>query len=53
MLPSSNTLYLARTRKLRPRFVGLFRVLERVRKTAYRFDPKGRFKQVHNVFHMS
>ena len=53
LLLSSKTLHLAGTRKLRARFVGLFRVLERVGKTAYRLDCRGRFKDVHNVFHLS
>ena len=44
---------MAGTRKLRARFVGPFRVMERVGKTAYRLDLRGRFKDVHNVFHVS
>ena len=53
MLLSSKTLHLAGTRKLRARFVGPFRVMERIRKTAYRLDFRGMFKDVHNVFHIS
>ena len=53
VLLSSKTLHLAGTRKLRARFVGPFRVMERIGKTAYRLDLRGRFKDVHNVFHMS
>ena len=53
VLLSSKTFHLAGTRKLRARFLGPFRVLERVGKTAYRLDLKGIFKDVHNVFHVS
>ena len=53
MLLSSKTLYFSGTRKLRARYVGLVRVEERIGRIAYRLDVKGRFKQVHNVFHVS
>ena len=53
MLLSSKILHLAGTRKLKARFVGHFRVIERIGKTAYRLDLKGRFKSIHNVFHVS
>ena len=53
MLLSSKTLHLAGTRKLRARFVGSFRVLERIGKTTYRLDLRGRFKGVQNVFYVS
>ena len=52
-LLSSKTLHLAGTKKLRSRFVGPFRVIERVGKTSYRLDLRGRFKDVHNIFHVS
>ena len=50
---SSNTLYLVGTRKLRARYVGPLRVVEHIGRTAYRLDLKGRFKQVHNISHVS
>ena len=49
VLPSSKTLHLACIRKLRARFVGPFRAMECIGKTAYRLDLKGRFKSIHNV----
>ena len=52
MLLSSKTLHLEGTRKLRARFVGPFRAMERIGKT-YRLDLKGRFQSIHNVFHVS
>ena len=53
MLLSPKTLHLAGTKKLRARYVGPFRVMECIRRTAYRLDLKGRFKQVNNIFYVS
>ena len=53
MLLPLKTLHLAGTRKLRARFLGPFRVIERIGNTAYRLDLRRRFKDVHNVFHVS
>ena len=53
MLLASKTLYLAGTKKLRARYMGLFRVMERIGRMAHRLDLKGRFKQIQIVFYMS
>ena len=53
VLLSSKTLHLAGTRKLQARFVVPFRVMERIGKTAYRLDLRGRFKDVNNIFYVS
>ena len=53
MLLSSKTLHLSGTKKLRARFIGPFRVLERVGKTSYRLDVKGKLKDIYNIFHIS
>ena len=53
VLLSSKTLHLTGTKKLQARFVGSFRVLERVGKTACWLDLRASFKDVHNVFHVS
>ena len=53
MLLSFKTHYLVGTRKLRIRYMGSFRVLECIGKTAYRLDLRGRFKSMYNVFHVS
>ena len=53
MLFSSKKLHLTGTRKLRARFVGPFRVMEYIGKTAYRLDLRGRLKVFHIVFYVS
>ena len=53
MLLSLKTLHLAGTRKLTARFIGPFRVMEHIGKTAYRLDLRGRLKDIYDVFHMS
>ena len=53
MLLYVKTLYFAGSRKLRARYIGPFRVIERIERTVYRLDLKDRFKQIHNIFHVS
>ena len=53
VLLSSKTLHIAGIRKLWARFVGPFRVIERIGKAAHRLDLKGRFMDIHNVFYVS
>nr|GEZ74131.1 reverse transcriptase domain-containing protein [Tanacetum cinerariifolium] len=39
--------------KLNPRYVGPFKVLERIRDVAYKLDLPGELSRVHNTFHVS
>nr|GFB82013.1 putative reverse transcriptase domain-containing protein [Tanacetum cinerariifolium] len=41
------------TRKVNPRYVGPFKVLERVRDVAYKLDLPEELSRVHNTFHVS
>nr|GEZ09566.1 putative reverse transcriptase domain-containing protein [Tanacetum cinerariifolium] len=38
--------------KLNPRYVGPFKVLERIREVAYKLDLPGKLSRVHNTFHV-
>ena len=53
VLLSTSNLHLATGHKLHQWFVGPFKVLQRVGKTAYKLDLQGCFTGVYNVFHMS
>ena len=53
VLMSSKTPHFAGTKKLRARYVALFGVTECIGRMAHILDLKGRFKQIHNVFHVS
>ena len=53
MLLSTKNLRLPGTRKLHPRWVGPFKVLQRIGATAYKLDLQGRFTKLHPVFHTS
>jgi len=39
--------------KLKPRFIGPFKILQRVGPAAYRLDLQGRYQKIHPVFHVS
>ena len=53
VLLNTSNLHLATVRKLHQWFVGPFKVLQRVGKTAYKLDLQGHFTGVYNVFHVS
>ena len=50
---STGNLHLVTVCKLCQWFVGPFKVLQCVGKTAYKLDLQGRFTGVYNMFHMS
>ena len=57
MLPSTRNLRLQGPRKLHDRFVGPFKVTERIGQTAYHLDLTGgrhreALRGIHNVFHV-
>ena len=51
--PLRNVIRFGRRGKLSPRFVGPFRILERIGSLAYRLDLPEKFSGIHNVFHVS
>ena len=52
-LATKHLRFKAEQRKLAPRFIGPFRVLDRIGSQAYRLALPGKYAQIHNVFHIS
>ena len=53
VLLSMKNLRLPGSKKLHPRWVGPFKVLQRVGTAAYKLDLAGRFSQLHPTLHVS
>ena len=53
VLLSTKNLKLPGSRKLHPRWVGPFKILQHVRASAYKLDLDGRLSQLHPTFHAS
>ena len=53
VLLSTKNLPVAGPKKLKQRWVGPFKVVERMGRTAYKLEMQGRFLGVHPVFHVS
>ena len=51
--PWKGLLRLGRRGKLRPRYIGPYEIISRVRPKAYRLDLPPELSKVHNVFHVS
>ena len=39
--------------KLNPRYIGLFRIIERIGPVAYRLELPSKMSRIHNIFHVS
>nr|GFB02025.1 putative reverse transcriptase domain-containing protein [Tanacetum cinerariifolium] len=52
VLPWKGVVRFGKREKLNPRYVGPFKVLERVREIAYKLDLPGELSRVHNTFHV-
>jgi hypothetical protein len=50
---STKNLRIKGSRKLSPRFIGPFRVLDMIGKQAYRLSLPNQYSRIHNVFHVS
>nr|GEW85331.1 putative reverse transcriptase domain-containing protein [Tanacetum cinerariifolium] len=53
VLPWKGVVCFRKRGKLNPRYVGSFKVLERVRDVAYKLDLPEELSRVHNMFHVS
>ena len=51
--PLKNVIRFGRKAKLAPRFIGPFRILDKVGPLAYRINLPEKLSEVHNVFHVS
>nr|GFB18801.1 putative reverse transcriptase domain-containing protein [Tanacetum cinerariifolium] len=51
--PGKGVVHFGKRRNLNPRYVGPFKVLERVRDVAYQLDLPEELSRVHNTFHAS
>ena len=51
--PTKSVFRFGKKGKLSPRYVGPFRILERIGGAAYRIELPQQYAQIHNVFHVS
>ncbi|GKD55346.1 putative reverse transcriptase domain-containing protein, partial [Tanacetum coccineum] len=51
--PWKGVVHFGKRRKLNPRYVGPFKVLEKVRSVAYKLELQQELNRVHNTFHVS
>ncbi|GKG45351.1 hypothetical protein Tco_0495429, partial [Tanacetum coccineum] len=51
--PWKGVVRFGKRRKLNPRYVGPFKVIERVRSVAYKLELPEELSRVHNTFHVS
>nr|GFC37972.1 putative reverse transcriptase domain-containing protein [Tanacetum cinerariifolium] len=53
VFPGKGVVRFGKRGKLNPRYVGPFKVLERIREVAYKLDLPEELSRVHNTFHVS
>ena len=51
--PLKASLMAGREKKLQSRFVGPYKVIQRVRNVAYKLEPPPSLPRIHNIFHVS